>query len=356
MRYVTILLILSSILYGSNIYDFWGNSNQSNQKNILKVTPKDTEEYNYTNDYIQPPLANDLDEKKISQTKDLNNQYTKDPYLKYNEVKSEPTLANDINPEKIKRAPDYVDKREPKLYQEIKSFTKLGEQQTIIPEHAQTPQTQTNEVQEDDLVGYKSNYVTFYDENNREESFIELIPYITRGNSLFSIEKGDYAAKILDNSISASITADLGLNYIWDDYNIGYLWNINLGQYKFNEKDKSNTNSLASGNLKGSVLSVMPTIFYELNRAERMSILIGYSYGFAYIYLRGDTVLENSTAGTINHHISINNIYQSSGLLIEVLHNNLMISFTKVNLEIKESDNNIKISENRLNIGYKFSF
>ena len=54
--------------------------------------------------------------------------------------------------------------------------------------------------------------------------------------------------------------------------------------------------------------------------------------------------------------ILIEDFYLSHGLLIEILHNNLMVSFTKAKIRIEENNQNIKINENRLNVGYKFSF
>ncbi len=422
MRFVIILTLLYFSLYAKPAYDFWGNGS-AHEKNTVKIRntnlPKpdyiyenDTQQPNMasdlneeninlaedqkdisikdryfqynqrgvqdpqiTQDHIRPNLANDLDQSKTSLAADRQEMSIKDKYLQYNQRGAkEPSIADDLNPQKINLAPDYASDERLKRKRE-----QLIKKQTNTKNRNSSVQFKSNKDinYKDESLGYTDNYIIYYEENKREKSFIDIIPYITIGNSLFEITSGDYSARVLDDSISASMTVDLGLNYIWENANIGYLWNVNFGQYDFNEKDRTNPDSQGKGEISGYIISVMPTIFYELNRAQTMSVLIGYGGGVSYINLDGSVTLardEQSTSnstkntlsssprvsgsggGTITNDILIENFYLSHGVLIEILHNNLMVSFTKVKIRIEENNQNIKINENRLNIGYKFSF
>jgi hypothetical protein len=402
MHIVTVLILFFLSLHGASTYDFWGGSS-SNNKNKVKIRNTDIPRSEYQSDTIQPNIAEDFDPSKINIADDLKNTSIKDKYFRYNirgekdpqlakdiiqpslasdldksktqlatdlkdtpikdkylryNIKGEkdPQLAKDLDPTKIKLAPDYI------KYSNMSKRQKLQlEQKKKAKAQAQKKSSgnlldKQDVTYTDETYVYKNNYVVFYDENDREESFIDIIPYITIGNSLFEISSGEYSARVLDDSVSASVTVDLGLNYIWDNRNIGYLWNINFGQYDFSEKDRTNLNAPSKGEISGYTVSLMPTVFYELNRAQTMSVLIGYGAGVSYINLDGSATLANSNDQTITNDILIESFYFSHGLLIEILHNNLMVSFTKVKIRVEEDNQNIKINENRLNIGYKFSF
>lgn len=351
MKFV-IILLFSTILNADAIYDFWSNSNNINEKKRLQL--KEIERNNTylnKNDTTKPNIAKDFEETNSKETYDFIKPKTKDKYLKYNEPNSaDPKIAKDLNPENTKISPDFIDER-------LEQEQKRDPSKKVI---RRTPYQISNlerEKESDEENSYRDSTVVFYEETKtREESFIEIIPYATLGNNLFVIENGAYNARLLDDSISASMTIDLGLSYIWEDRNIGYLWNINFSDYDFSEKDRTHPNIQSSGDISGFVMSIMPTVFYELNRAESMSMLIGYGAGFSYIQIDGSISLADSNDQTITEEIEIDNFYFSHGLLLEIVHNNFMISFTKVNIALKEGGNDIDISENRLNLGYKFSF
>lgn len=401
MRIVIVLTLFFFSLYAAPVFDFWGKDTNTKNKVDIRNTDRPKSEYqrdtiqpniaqdlredNYNlaqdlkgisikdrylrynlknakdpqiaKDMIQPKLANDLDASQTRLSTDFMETPINDKYLKYNlKGAKDPQIAKDLDPTKIKLAPDYVKysnlSKKQKLILEQKKNAKIKDQKRSSGDILEKQDISYT----DETYVYKNNYVVFYDEKDREESFIDIIPYVTIGNSLFEITSGGYSARVLDDSISASITFDLGLNYIWDNRNIGYLWNINLGDYDFSEKDRTNPNAQSKGEITGYILSLMPTVFYELNRAQTMSVLVGYGAGISYLRLKGSATLANSSNQTITNDISVEKAYFSHGLLIEILHNNLMIAFTKVKINVEEGNQNIKINENRLNIGYKFSF
>ncbi len=348
MQIIIILISLFSTLYAGAVYDFWDNSNNTNEKNRVKLqdrTPKNLR-YLQRNDTKATKLAKDLNQ---SNTK-LSSDYI-EPLKK--EFK-EPKLTKDFDEKKISISPDFIDPFEDE--KKTKEKKAIKEKKQIKKQKSVEKNSDIEQFKKSNTVKYTEDFVEYYDDNDREKGFIDIIPYLSVGNSLFVISQGEYTARILDDSIGGSIAIDAGLNYIWDHLDIGYLWSINLGDYDFSGKDRTNPNTPSGGNIKGYILSTMPVLFYELNRAEKMSVLIGYGVGGSYLKLEGDAVLANSSNQTISDSIHIRRFYFSRGLLLEVIHNDLMIAFTKVTIDVNDGGQNIQINENRLNLGYKFSF